>query len=286
MRGWPPIAVPSLGGMTQISAAQQADAAATGGGRPPGGAPGPRRKWLMPLVASVVLAGAAAFAAFAWVQSHATPAQHTGLSSIRESGIPHDIPTRLANLMALQAERTTTAPNFTLTDQAGDTVSLSGFRGHPVVLTFFDPRCHTECPLVSQEFVDAQHDLAGAHTGVVFLAVNVNRHALGVATVLAFSKEHRLTTIPGWHFLTGPLPALRRIWHQYGIEVATRIVHGHWTVVHTSVVLFISPSGKERFIAASNADYRDTPTHRAYLPRLTLSAWGRGIALVTKSIAH
>ncbi len=248
--------------------------------------PGPWRRWLLPLVAAVVLAGSAAFAVFAWVQSHSTRTQQTSLSSIRASGIPADVPTHLANLMGLQPEKSLTAPDFTLTDQLGRTVSLSGFRGHPVVLTFFDPHCHTECPLVSQEFVDAEHDLGGSHTGAVFLAVNVNRHALGVATVLAFSKEHQLTSIPTWHFLTGPLRTLRRIWSEYGIEVATRIVHGHWTVVHTSILLFISPKGQERFIAASNADYHNTPTHRAFLPRLTLSSWGRGIALVTKALVH
>lgn len=253
---------------------------------PPKRRPGRLRRWLLPLAASVVLAGAAGFAAFAWVRSHSTAARSTNLSSIRATGIPADIPTHLANLMALQPDKPLAAPTFTLTDQYDHPISLSSFRGRPVVLTFFDPHCVTECPLVSQEFVDAEHDLRGAHTGVVFLAVNVNRHALSVATVLAFSKEHRLTTIPTWHFLTGALPTLRRIWHQYGIEVETRIVHGHWTVVHTSIVLFISPNGKERFIAASNADHHATPTHRAYLPQLTLSAWGRGIALVTKSVAH
>jgi hypothetical protein len=57
-------------------------------------------------------------------------------------------------------------------------------------------------------------------------------------------------------------------------------------VVHTSILIFISPNGKERFLAASNADYHSTSTHRAYLPQLTLSAWGRGIALVTESLVH
>jgi protein SCO1/2 len=241
----------------------------------------------VPVLAAVVLAGSAAFAVFAWVQAHSTASQRqTTLSAIRVSGIPATVPTRLASLMGLQPEKPLTAPGFTLTDQAGRTVSLASFRGRPVVLTFFDPHCHTECPLVSQEFVDAEHDLSGAHTGVVFLAINVNRHALSVATVLAFSKEHELTTIPTWHFLTGSLPILRRLWREYGIEVATRIVHGHWTVLHTSIVFFISPQGQERYVAAPLADYHDTPTHRAYLPQLTLKAWGRGIALVTKSLVH
>ena len=271
--------------MTQTTTAHGADPSTTPP-TPPGWSHGLMRGPLVFLLAAVVLAASAGFAAYAWVRAHSTQAQQAGLSSIRAAGIPADVPTHLANLMSLQPTQPLTAPNFTLTDQRGRTVSLSSFRGHPVVLTFFDPHCVAECPLVSQEFVDASHDLARAHTGVVYLAVNVNRHALSVATVLAFSTEHRLTTIPTWHFLTGSLQTLRQIWHGYGIEVVTRIVHGQWTVVHTSILLFISPRGKERFIAASNADYRSTPTHRVYLPELTLSAWGRGIALVVKSIAR
>src|SRR6476661_9141936 len=39
------------------------------------------------------------------------------------------------------------APGFTLTDQFGQHVSLSQFRGKAVVLTFVDSECTTVCPL-------------------------------------------------------------------------------------------------------------------------------------------
>jgi cytochrome oxidase Cu insertion factor (SCO1/SenC/PrrC family) len=272
--------------MSQITTGQETASAGGGHTPPPGRSRGQPHRWLAPLLASVVLAASAGVALFTWMRAHSAPVQQTSLSAIRVSGIPADVPTHLANFMGLQPEKAVTAPNFTLTDQRGRRMSLRSFRGRPVVLTFFDPHCHTECPLVSQEFVDAEHDLTHADTGVVYLAVNVNRHALSVATVLAFSKEHGLNAIPTWHFLTGSLRTLRHIWREYGIEVATRIVHGNWTVVHTSILFFISPDGKERFVAASNADYRSTPTHRAYLPALTLTAWGHGIALVARSLAR
>jgi cytochrome oxidase Cu insertion factor (SCO1/SenC/PrrC family) len=205
----------------------------------------------------------------------------TRLASLRATGIPTNVPTRLANLMGLSPEpEHDAAPGFTLVDQHGARVSLSSFRGHPVVLTFLDPHCVTMCPIIAQEFVDAEHDLAHQYRRAVFLAVNVNRHALSVATVEAFTKEHLLDTIPAWHFLTGTLSTLKRIWSEYGVQVATRIVHGQWTVVHTTIDFFIGPNGSERYIASPNADYRTTATHRAYLPAGTYAAWGRGIALV------
>jgi hypothetical protein len=45
------------------------------------------------------------------------------------------------------------APGFTLADQDGRTMPLSGWRGKVVVLEFMDPHCTDICPLVSQEFV-------------------------------------------------------------------------------------------------------------------------------------
>jgi hypothetical protein len=44
------------------------------------------------------------------------------------------------------------AKEFQLTDQHGRTVSLASLRGKVVLLTFLDPVCTTDCPLIAQEF--------------------------------------------------------------------------------------------------------------------------------------
>ena len=252
--------------------------------------PGASRRWLLPLAAAVLVAGAAAFAAFALVSHRSGGAASTSSSSgaIRVAGLPADVPTPLASLMGLEPVPHKVAPDFTLTDQNGKTLSLSSFRGHAVVLTFMDPRCRTICPIVSQEFVDAEHRLARSDPGVVFAAVNVNKHALGVATTATFTREHELTAIPTWHFFTGTLASLRRVWSGYDIAVATKVVKGKTTltVLHSSFVYFIAPNGTERFLAAPSADYHHTKTHRPFLPGGTLTEWGRGIALVASGLAR
>ena len=53
------------------------------------------------------------------------------------------------------------APAFHLVDQAGRPVSLSDLRGKTVALTFLDPVCTSDCPLIAQEFRDA-NSLLGA----------------------------------------------------------------------------------------------------------------------------
>ncbi len=202
-------------------------------------------------------------------------------TSLRPSGLPGNISTGVAALMGLSPVPASKAPAFALTDQAGRRLTLSSFRGHSIVLEFMDPHCTDICPIVSQEFVDAYHDLGRRGRSVVFVAVNVNRYALQVADVAAFSNQHQLSTIPTWHFFTGPLDALRRVWSDYGIQVQSRGPRAD--VIHSSVVYFIAPNGTERFLASPIADHTSAGT--AYLPAAQLGAWGRGIATIAADLS-
>lgn len=181
------------------------------------------------------------------------------------------------------------APGFTLTDQTGRTMSLSGFRGKVVVLYFMDDHCTDICPIVSEEFVDAYHDLGPLAGKVVFAAVNVNPYYPSVRAVAAFSAEHQLTTIPGWHYFTGPVPALRATWHAYNISVSgTRA-----NLVHSSPVYFINPQGRERYLGTAQGTRQarprfayDTKSETGYVPPGQITEWGHGIALLARSLAQ
>ena len=238
----------------------------------------PRRGLFVLLTAMLVVVGAG-FVAFGIHYRNAHSTAGSG-ASIRAAGIPPNISTPLANLMGIDALPSTAAPNFTLTDQNGQTLSLSSFRGHPVVLEFMDPHCTDICPIVSQEFVDAYHDLGKAGRNVVFLAVNVNRYALTVKDVATFSSAHGLDAIPTWRFFTGPYPTLAAIWKQYGIAVISR--GPTKDTIHSSIIYFIGPNGRERFLASPQDNH--TKSGRAYLPLNQLAAWGHGIALASKDL--
>jgi cytochrome oxidase Cu insertion factor (SCO1/SenC/PrrC family) len=206
--------------------------------------------------------------------------QQDTLARLRPSGIPASVSDSTAALMQLSPVPARPAPGFTLTDQGGRTVSLASFKGRTVVLEFMDSRCVDICPLVSAEFIDAYHDLGPAAARAVFVAVNVNPYHRSVGDVAAYSAEHQLTTIPSWHFLTGPLGALRAVWNAYQIQVQAPSRDAD--VIHTSVVYFIDPGGRERFVAAPMADHTSSGT--SYLPVGDLSAWGQGIAAVTRNL--
>ena len=229
---------------------------------------------------AVIAAGLVFAVVFAFAVTVLRPHQ-SQLTAPRVSGIPADVPTSLVNLMALTPVPDVTAPGFTLTDQSGHTLSLAGFKGQAVVLEFMDPHCTDICPIVSQEFIDAYHDLGPAASHVVFVAVNVNAYHHGVADVAAFSREQRLTTIPSWHFLTGPVASLQAVWKAYHVYVQAPGPNAD--IVHTSVVYFIDPGGKERFAASPMADRTQNGT--AYLPLAEQAAWGRGLALIARQLA-
>jgi cytochrome oxidase Cu insertion factor (SCO1/SenC/PrrC family) len=97
----------------------------------------------------------------------------------------------------------------------------------------------------------------------------------------AYSDDNRLNTIPGWHFFTGPVPALRTAWHDYYIQVQAPDPKAD--IVHTSAVYFIDPRGRERYLASPEADH--TKSGSSYLPASQQAAWGHGIAVLARSLA-
>ena len=199
----------------------------------------------------------------------------------RPYAIPAAVPDSQVNLMELSPVPARPAPGFTLTDQDGRVLSLSAFRSQVVALAFMDPHCTDICPIVSDEFTDAYRDLGKLAGKVVFAAVNVNQYHSAVADVTAFSREHQLTSIPSWHFFTGPGPSLRAAWRNH--NVAGQAPGPDAGIVHSYVVYFIDPRGRERYLASPQAGH--TSSGASYPPPGQIAAWGRGIAQLAGLLA-
>lgn len=110
------------------------------------------------------------------------------------------------------------AKPFQLTDQHGHTVSLASLRGKVVLLTFLDPVCTSDCPLIAQEFRAAGQLLGANARHVELVAVVANPIYHQVAFTQAFDRQERLTQVPNWLYLTGSVPQLRQVWRDYGIS--------------------------------------------------------------------
>jgi cytochrome oxidase Cu insertion factor (SCO1/SenC/PrrC family) len=111
------------------------------------------------------------------------------------------------------------APSFTLTSQDGRQVSLASLRGKVVLLTFLDPVCTTDCPLIAQEMRSADTMLGGKAGNTELVAVVANPTYLSTAYTRAFTAQENLSQVPNWLFLTGSLSQLTAVWRDYGIEV-------------------------------------------------------------------
>jgi cytochrome oxidase Cu insertion factor (SCO1/SenC/PrrC family)/thiol-disulfide isomerase/thioredoxin len=144
---------------------------------------------------------------------------------------------------------TRVAPAFTLTDQFGRSVSLSSFRGKVVLLAFNDSECTTICPLTTTAMLDAKAMLGQAGKQVQLLGIDANPKSTSLEDVFSYSQLHGMLT--AWHFLTGSLPQLQRVWKAYGIEAAIQAGE----VAHTPALFVIDPQGHERRLYITQQSY-------------------------------
>jgi cytochrome oxidase Cu insertion factor (SCO1/SenC/PrrC family) len=107
------------------------------------------------------------------------------------------------------------AAAFSLTDQYGRPVSLASLHGKVVLLTFLDPVCTSDCPLIAQEFRQADQVLGGQSRQVELVAIVANPLYRSIAYTQAFDRQELMTGLPNWLFLTGSLQQLTRAWKGY-----------------------------------------------------------------------
>jgi len=142
------------------------------------------------------------------------------------------------------------APAFRLVDQAGATVSLHSLRGKAVALTFLDPVCVSDCPLIAQEFRLADAMLGSDARRVAIVAVVINPVYRSRAYLVAFDHQEGLEHLSNWRYLTGSASELRRIWNEFGVLV--EYVPGGAMIGHNEIAYVIDPAGHTRYVLDTN----------------------------------
>lgn len=142
----------------------------------------------------------------------------------------------------------TPAPNFQLTDQFGKSISLSQFRGKPVILTFLYTHCPDACPLTAEKLHAAMQSLGSEAQQVGVLAVSTDPKGDTKAAVLAFSQAHRMENY--WHFLMGTHDELSPVWSKYSVYAAPQT--SGTGVNHSTAVFVIDKQGRERAFFGDN----------------------------------
>ena len=136
------------------------------------------------------------------------------------------------------------APGFSLTDQDGQPVTLASLRGKVVLMTFLDPVCTTDCPIIAQEFRQAGQMLGAQGKSVELVAVVANPTYRSTAVTRAFDRQEGLTTVPNWLYLTGSLSELGAVWRHYGVTVQN-LPAGAMSA-HNDLAVVIDPAGHIR----------------------------------------
>jgi cytochrome oxidase Cu insertion factor (SCO1/SenC/PrrC family) len=172
----------------------------------------------------VILVGAAPMAA-ASVNRNADPIIAEAISG---STVPLDEP----------------APAFRLTSQDGRQVSLASLRGKVVLLTFLDPVCVSDCPLIAQEVREAGQLLGTDARQVELVAIVINPLYYSVAYTQAFDRQENLDTVPNWLYLTGSPGQLENVWRGYG--VTAEISTGGAMIAHDDIAFILDRSGNIR----------------------------------------
>jgi cytochrome oxidase Cu insertion factor (SCO1/SenC/PrrC family) len=135
----------------------------------------------------------------------------------------------------------TPAPNFTLTSQDGRQVSLASLRGKVVLLSFLDPVCTTDCPIIAAEMRVADSMLGSRASDAELVSVVANPTYTSVAYTRAFDAQEGLNTVPNWLYLTGTVSQLATVWHYFGIEVED--LPAGAMAAHNDIAFVISAKG-------------------------------------------
>jgi protein SCO1/2 len=130
------------------------------------------------------------------------------------------------------------APDFRLTDQAGRQVSLSQFKGKPVILTFLYTHCPDVCPLTAEKLHSTMQIMGNNAKNIGILAVSTDPNRDNAEAALNFSKDHRMQDY--WHFLIGKREALSPVWSDY------HIFTDNTTGNHSKGIFLIDKQGMQR----------------------------------------
>jgi protein SCO1 len=189
---------------------------------------------LLPAVA-LVLAGAVAIVAFLLARTNdSAPASVSALSDKPGATWP-------------AGKRP--APDFRLTDQDGKGVSISGFRGRPVIVTFIDPLCRAYCPLEGRRLNRVIQRFPAA-TRPVIVAVSVNVDGNARSNLRTVVQKWKL--VPQWRWAVGSEAQLAPVWKRYdiGVLVEKKTVAGVTVrdVAHTEAAYVVDAQGYERAV--------------------------------------
>jgi cytochrome oxidase Cu insertion factor (SCO1/SenC/PrrC family) len=157
----------------------------------------------------------------------------------------------------------TPAPGFSLTDQNGRAVTLSSLRGKAVAVTFLDPVCTTQCPLIGQEFREADVALGVTAKHVEFIAIVANPLYRSSFDTNAFDRQEGLGHLSNWLYLTGSVAQLSKVWNDYGVQVGVSPAGA--MASHAELAYVIDARGHTRYVMSADPGPGTSTTQSSFV---------------------
>ena len=108
------------------------------------------------------------------------------------------------------------APDFVLTDQFGESVSLADMRGRAVALSFLFTGCPDVCPVVTTQLKRLYDELGADADSVEFVTVSVDPERDDPQAAMRYLERWGVAN--EWRYLTGARADLEPIWAAYYIS--------------------------------------------------------------------
>jgi protein SCO1/2 len=140
------------------------------------------------------------------------------------------------------------APALALVDQHGRSVTLTAFRGRPVVVTFAYGHCETVCPLLVNDVLAAQRRLPDRPPVVIVITLDPWRDTPTRLESIAADWNMGSET----HLLSGEPALVERTLNAWRVPRVRNEKTGDLS--HPAVVYVIGPDGRIAYVLQGNAD--------------------------------
>jgi cytochrome oxidase Cu insertion factor (SCO1/SenC/PrrC family) len=136
------------------------------------------------------------------------------------------------------------APDFTLIDQDGRTVSLSGLRGKVILVNFIFTRCEEACPQITRELQGLrEHFRSQMGRHLVFLSITLDPEHDTPKALRAYGRKHSLD-FTTWSLLTGSREKIDAVQSGFGVYAEKiKTETGHVDILHTAKAYVVDRNG-------------------------------------------
>jgi cytochrome oxidase Cu insertion factor (SCO1/SenC/PrrC family) len=137
------------------------------------------------------------------------------------------------------------APTFTLTDQFNQKYTLGEHAGYVTLITFLDPVCWTDCPLLANQVAQVRSQISpNAKLDIVAVAADPYHETL--ANLRHFIAIHHIGGVKDFYFVTGPRAKTSKVWANYGIGVT--MTRSDAMSIHADYMYIVSATGELKWI--------------------------------------